>query len=794
MLARTERIKQAIAEKGIANLEYKGVMCCIERARHWTESYRETEGEPPVIRSGKALAKHLEKKTIYIMPDELIVGNVAKDANSLPIWVELNQSDTVKRLMLSPGMLDSKEWKELDGIMEYWKGRTLEETCIRRFPDEVRRHVYPAEDWKAMNSAVYQYPFAAPTPDLEMLFSLGLKGIMKRVEKRLEELDPLRLPSNKDLEATQKQRDVLNAMLIAGGAVIRFAERYSELANGMAKKEGNPVRRAELEQIAENCVRVPAEPPETFWQALQAIWFVHIIDHCFEGPAGGLGQRFDKLLYPFYHKETGAGRLTREKAQELLEDLWVKYERQIQNLRPWNARQGAEGSSMFQNIPIGGVDEFGKDITNELSYLILDATKSARTTQPTLSIRYHSGTPYELIAKSWDVIKSGMGMPAFFNDDTMIAHLLSRGVSLKDARNYSTNGCMGVSIAGKNTHTKPIGGTYLSVAKCLDLALHNGVDILDGKQEGPKTGDPRMLSYEELFEAFRQQLEYAVKIGCLAEQVFRITQGELFQRPFSSLLYKTAMERGEDVTNYEDYGHPWMNATGAIDAADSLTAIKKLIYEDKKITWDKLIKALEADFKGYEDIRRLCLEAPKWGNDDDYVDTITKKVFDTVDSEMEKATDLRGYGHRPIYASASVFVQAGKKVAALPCGRKAREPVADGGASPEVGFGGDPIKVARSVSKLDHVTPVRVLLNQRLATTTTAKQFVNFIRAWGDLGLSHSQFNVVDTATLRDAQVHPEKNPDLIVRVAGYSARFIYLSKISQDAIIARLEQHLPAA
>jgi formate C-acetyltransferase len=794
-VTRSQRIRERLFEHAISGLEYRPeTKADIERARYWTESFKETEGEPLVTRRAKALAHYLEKKTIFITEDELITGSVGRTPYHIIFYPEIESGQLLKTEFLTPGMLTPEEWDELEKILSYWKGKTLEEQCLAIFPDEVKNHVCPSWDWRQVNSHAYQHGRAAPMPDLEMLLSTGLDGIMKKIETRLAELDLLGISSNIELQQTISKRNVLNAMLIAAKGVITYVSRYSKLAREMAEEELSPIRKAELEQIAENCARVPREPAQTFWQALQAIWFVHLEDHVFEGPAGGLGQRFDQLLYPYYRRDIETGRLTREKAQELLENLWLKYEREINFLQPKERREEAEGGTMFQNVTIGGVDEYGNDATNELSYLILDTTKSVRTTQPTLSIRYHAGMPDDLLAKAWEVIKTGMGMPAFFNDKPMISHMLSRGVSLKDARNQSLMGCMGPGIPGKNTHAKEVGGQEISAAKCLEIALNNGIDMLDGKKIGPNTGDPTSFSrYEDVVAAFRVQVEYALKISAFTNQVYRLKQAELLQRPFSSCLCKSAIERAEDVTSYEDYDWPFMNVTGMIDAVDSLTAIKKLIFDDRKVTWNELLSALKADFKGYETVWQLCHGAPKFGSDDDYVDNIAKETFALINSEVEEIKDIRGRSLSPIYQSVAVFVKAGRVTAALPCGRKAREPLADGGASPETGFGQNPIEVLKSVSKIDHERPQRILLNQRLSLATTARQFVNLTRTWGELGISHTQFNVFDVNLMRDAQVHPEKYPDLIVRVAGYSAHFIFLNRVCQDAIIRRAEQSLAA-
>lgn len=790
---RVDKLKGELKEHQLkADWKYADfTKACMERSRYYTESFKKTEGEPMVLRRAKAFANYLEKKTIFILDKELIVGFAGKDPFSLPFYCEIQSPERVRNDVLQEHMLTPDEWKEMEGILDYWKGKTLEEQCVANFPDEVKKIVYPPEDWRQVSVGAYVSHWCSPSPDVQMILSTGLNGRLRRINERLAELDPLKVQGT-ELQETLRKRESLNAMTIATKAVIKFAERYSRLASEIAGKTTDAIRKAELEQIAKNCARVPAEPAETFWEALQAIWFIHMADHMFEAVATGISQRFDQLLLPYFRSDIKAGRLTKETAQELLEHLWIKYERAISVLHEGQRRSWTQGSSMFQNITIGGVDETGNDASNELTYLILDTTKRVRTIQPTISLRYHDKTPDELLAKAWEVIKTGIGMPAFFNDEKCIAHCCSRGISLKDARNYVINGCVSAQIPGTNTWTKEMGSNYFFPVKCLELALNNGVDMLDGRELGPKTGNPREFkTYEDLVEAFRKQMEYSLTAATFAHSVYRLKAAELLCRPFSSVLYKSAIERGEDVTNYEDNYLPVLyNVSGVVDAVDSMASIKKLIFEDRKLTWDKMLKALKADFEGYDDVHRLCMEAPKFG-DDAYVDDIARDVYHLVDSELARQKDLRGHEYRSMYHSVSTFMRAGRVTGALPCGRKARVYLADGGISPEHGCGKNITGVLRAASKVDHTTPVRLLLNQRLSPTTTAKQFVDLVRAWGDLGISHIQFNVFDEKKLRDAQVRPEKYPDLIVRVAGYSALFIDLGKDTQESIIKRCEQVL---
>lgn len=788
--------------KGIAHdhffaEEYSaGTFADIERARYWTELYKQTENQPRVIRQAKALANYLEKRTIYVNPYELVVGSSGKSPAHMPFYVELQPLARLKVTTVASEMLTPEEWQELEEIYKFWDGQTFSELCLREYPEEVKRVLYPGENRKVIESGSYEAPQSCPSPDVEMLLSMGLNRIMKDlVEPRLAALDPFEVSPEK-LGETLRQRDTLNAILIAGKAVVKWAERYSKLAKEMAETTDDPKRRTELEQIARNCERVPAEPAETFWQAIQSFWFIHLVGHVYEEISLGLAQRLDQDLYPYYKRDVESGGLTREEAENLIAQLWIKFERDRARLRPKQRREGGMGGTLFQNISLGGMDDEGRDVTNELTYLMLDATKNIRTVQPTLSIKYHPETPDNLILKAFEVIRTGMGMPAFYSEKPIIAHMLSTGVPLEAARNNTISACCCICVPGTahGNAGRAQANQNFRVAKALEIALNGGVDMLDGEELGPKTDDPRNFKkFEDVLQAFRTQLEYFVRIGAYANNIYLLKAGEFLSRPFSSLLVKGAIERGQDITTYNDWIDPLVNVCGAIDCADSLTAIKKLIYDDKKVTWDEMLIALQANWEGYEHIWKLCQEAPKFGNDDDYADQMTVTTFNIINGALGKFRDIHGVPYRAAYQSVSHFIPRGRETAALPNGRKARTPLADGGISPLYGQGKVPTAVIRSVSKVDADYPARLLLNQRIAPSTTPMQFLNFIRAWGDYALSHTQFNVFDVETLKDAQVHAEKYPDLIVRVAGYSAHFIYLTKDAQDSLIARAEQCLDA-
>jgi pyruvate-formate lyase len=777
----------------------------IESARYHYEYMKDNEVEPYVVRKANGFANYLAKKTIVIMPDEQLVGHPGRDPWYVPVnwnvmmWDRLVPGEKGHGA-LSKGALTPEEWQEFEQIMKYMDKFTIERNVLREiadhYPKEWMRYLYPPENYKAGFNQFYEQAFGATSNNLES-FMGGLNAIKKKIQARIDEEDPLKVPfdqADKLLENIERRNNLI-AMRIASDAVIDFAERYRKLALEMAAAEKDPIRKKELEAIAQNCDC--AEPVTTFYGAVQRFWFEHFISHLCEQMGGSLSQRLDQTFYPYYKADIEAGRITRNQAKELLEEMCIKLERSMGVLLPQNMRSGASGSFLLlQNITLGGVDKHGRDATNDMTYLILETQRDMRCGQPTLSIRYHSGTPDELIVKSFEVLKTGLGMPAFFNDGPAIEHLLNRGWALEDARNNTVAGCVAFTCHGKNTMPHMPSAGAFNMAKCLEAAILDGQCIFDGEQYGLKTGDVKSFAtYEDLVEAMNKQFLHVIYQGWTCSQTVIKWDKALLTKPFSSALSENAIKLGKDIKSAQDYSVPLFGVgTGMIDAIDSLAAIKKLVYDEKKVTWDQMVEAMRADWQGHEDIRKMCLDAPKFGSADPLVDRIAHDIFLMVDTEAAKFKDTLGQPYEVQYHSVSTFIPSGMKTGALPCGRKARSPLADGGISPEAGFGKEPTRVLRSVSAVDAAQNERMLLNMRLNPSTTPKQFVDLIRAWGDLKLSQIQFNMVRSETLRDAQKQPEKYPDLMVRVAGYSALWIDLTPNTQEAVISRAEQTLPAA
>lgn len=767
------------------------VKLCIERGRYWTESYKETVGEPEVIRRAKALEKTLLNMTLYIKDGELLVGNIASTSAHMPYYPEISTESA--RDAIRAKLIDEENLDEFNEIMDFWKGKTINQMVEKEFSEE---------ELKIINACVqvasvdHRGGHTLGSPDYFYTMSNGLNGILAKIDAELEKLSVM--PCDETMGEFLEKRHLFRAMKIAVYAVVKWAQRYSDLAIEKAKQTNDPARKAELMEIARICAKVPGNPPETFREALQFFIFIHFIDHHIERLATGISQRFDQIFYPYYKSDILDKRTAkREEAQELIECLWIKLA-ELGHFHIKERRDTYQGTNLLQIITIGGVDRFGQDASNDLTLLILDATKSIRLTQPSIALRYHNKLNPAVLDKAYDLIKTGMGMPSLHNDAVTIPLLMSLGANIEQARNAAFAVCMAPIVAGINMISKRHAWN-LQPPLCLELALNNGVHRLSGRKLGPATGMPDSLNtYEEVFEAYRQQLSYALNLGARARSVTRHYEIKFMQRPFTSALFERTLEVGKDVMAWEEVCAPWINTCGQIDSADSLTAIKKLVFDDKKYTMSELHAALEADWVSHEDMRQDFINAPKFGNDDDYADEVAKSAFLVVDEETYKCQDYLGGHYTNVPQSVTRHMRYGLLAGALPSGRKAREFLSDAGVSPYPGYDKyGPTAVLMSVSKIDHVHYKRgTLLNQRLAPAVLAGEkgkllFRNYVKAWADLNIFHVQFNVVSSEELKDAQIHPEKYSDLIVRVAGYSAYFNHLTKAAQDSIIQRTEQVL---
>jgi len=585
-----------------------------------------------------------------------------------------------------------------------------------------------------------------------------------------------------------------NAVNITLEATISFAKRYAELATSMAQKESDAQRKAELERIAETCNWVPANPARSFHEAVQSIWFTYLV-LMVEGWGAGMSfGRPDQYLYPFYKKDIEEGRITREEARELIALLYIKANEAV-TVQAGEVARAFSGFAIWPNFTLGGLTKEGKDAVNELSYLFLDAETDVRLNGEELVIRIHKNTPDAFLMKALEVAKLLRGKCKFASDETTIQQLLTDGKPIEYARDFIIVGCHIPTVPGfSHDH----GGGQINIPLMLELALNNGASRLTGEQIGPKTGDPRKFkSYDEVWNAYKKQVEALIPVILLFKNVDQLLYAEYCPSPFQSALFPSCIERGIDIINggtapYRGYAHTLL---GLADVADSLAAIKKVVFENKRITMDKLIEALDKNFEGEEKVLHLLKSAPKYGNDDDYVDSIANEVLIQVSTENAKYKGIKGAISNLGSAVIASNILLGRIVGALPDGRKAGEWFADGGVSPHQGRNvSGPTATLRTIAKLDHTKLTGgATLNMKfnpdaLRDESKMQKLASIVRTFFETGGPLVQFNIVSTDTLRDAQRNPEEYKDLLVRVATYSAKFVELSKEIQDDIIARME------
>lgn len=773
---------------------------CTQRAVLTTEAYRAHEMDQVVLKRAYMLDNVLRNMSIYIDPDALLVGNQASADRAAPIfpeyamdWVIAELDDYEKRdgdrFTISE---DNK--RILREMYPYWKERTLKDKGYAAFPEQARLF-YDLGIIKTEGNITSGDAHIAV--DYGRVLREGLHGVRERT---LAAQGALQLTKFEDLKKSYFYR----AILIVLDAVEAYVLRYAALAEAQAATAA-PERAKELREIARICRKVPMEPADTFHEALQSVWFVHCILQIESNGHSLSYGRFDQYVLPYYLKSKADG-MTQEQACELLENLWLRTFT-INKIRSWSHTRFSAGSPLYQNVTIGGQTTDGRDATNELSYLVLRTVARCHLPQPNLTVRYHKGLSDDFMRECVEVIRCGFGMPAFNNDEIIIPSFLNLGVKKEDAYNYSAIGCVEVAVPGKWGY-RCTGMSFLNFPKTLMIALNDGVDISSGKRVCEGVGHfLNMERFEDVMHAWdvfvREFCRQAVVLDSCADLVLEQEVPDIL----CSALTDDCIARGKHLKEGGAvYDYISDLQVGIANLGDSLAAIKKCVYEDKSVTREQLWNALLTDFAGEEGerIRQLLLAVPKYGNDDDYVDSLVVEGYDSYIDEIAKHKNTR-FGRGPIgggyYAgtsSISANVPQGAGTCATPDGRHAGEPLAEGCSPTHGADTNGPTSVFKSVSKLrtDKITG-GVLLNQKVSPSMLAKprdreKLILLLRTFFDvLHGFHVQYNVVSRETLLDAQIHPEKHKDLIVRVAGYSAFFNVLSRQTQDDIIARTEQVL---
>ncbi len=783
----------AITER-VARLRQQSLDACptvsTERAELITQFYRKHQG-PISAPMRRALAfKHLmEHRTICINEGELLVGEKGPAPKATPTYPELcchSQQDLAIldsrdkiRFAVSE---QAREIYESD-IIPFWTGKSMRDLIFREMADE----------WKAPYQAgIFTEFMEQRSPGHTVLdgkiYQKGLADFQRDIQHRISELDYLN-----DREAYAR-KEQLRAMDICAGALCRFAQRHADRALELAQREEKGQRRAELERIAKVCRHVPAHPPRDFWEALQAYWFVHLGVTIELNPWDAFSPgHLDQHLHPFYVAGLADGSLTRESAEELLQCLWIKF-----NNQPAPPKVGvtAEESSTytdFAQINTGGVQVDGSDAVNEVTYLILDVVEQMRLLQPSASIQVSKKSPNRFVKRAGRVIRTGFGQPSVFNSDLIVQELIRQGKSVADARSGGSSGCVEVGAFGKENYNLT---GYFNLPKVLEITLNNGLDPGTGQRIGLQTGDPTgFASFEDLFDAFVQQLQHFVDVKIRGNNVIERLYATYMPAPFLSLLIDDCILTGRD---YHDggarYNTTYIQGVGVGTATDALAAIAWHVFGQQTWSMAELLAALRDDFDGHERLLQTALHrGPRYGNDDPFADNIMTRLFEAYFRAIDGRPNTKGGSYHINLLPTTVHVYFGSLVGATPDGRKAGTPLSEGISPVQGADRNGPTAVLRSAARMDHARTGGTLLNLKLTPALLESDeglddLVHLIRGYFRMDGHHVQFNVVDKATLRAAQRNPGLYRDLIVRVAGYSDYFCDLGRALQDEIIARTE------
>ena len=827
---RIERLRDALFAK-MPEIE-------ADRAVLVTESYKETEDLPIITRRAKAFKKILENIPITIRKDELIVGSATKAPRGCQMFPEFSfewmeaELDTVETRSADPFYIAEETKATLREVYKYWKGKTTSDLATAY----MRPETLTAIEHNMFTAGNYFYNgIGHVTVMYEEVLAIGFRGIIEKAQKELADLD---LKADNAVE----KRIFLEALIESYEAAITYARRYSDLALSMAEKCADVQRRDELTTISKICAKVPEYGAETFYEACQSFWFVQMLLQVESSGHSISPGRFDVYMYPYYKKDFDKGSITREFAQELMDCIWIKLN-DLNKCRDAASAEGFAGYSLFQNLIAGGQDKNGEDITNDLSFMCINASMHVMLPQPSLSVRIWNKTPHEFLIKAAKLTRTGCGLPAYYNDEVIIPALISRGLTLEDAREYNIIGCVEPQKAGKTDGWHD--AAFFNMCRPLELVFSNGKD--KGKQISIKTGEVEdMTTFEEFYDAYKAQMNYMISLLVDADNSIDMAHAKRCPLPFLSGMVEDCIKRGKSVQEGGAvYNFTGPQGFGVANMADALYAIKTLVFEQKKFTLAELKQALADNFgkgggtgldaqaitvgvvksladKGFEvsedqianiyknvksetetvqdggrakEIFDMIEEVPKFGNDLPEIDAFARDVAYTYTKPLESYKNPRGGIFQAGLYPVSANVPLGAQTGATPDGRYAYTPVADG-VSPAAGRDiSGPTAAANSVAKLDHfIASNGTLFNMKfhpsaLEGTSGLEAFATLVRGYFDQKGMHMQFNVVSRETLRDAQAHPENYRNLIVRVAGYSALFTTLSKSLQDDIINRTEQ-----
>jgi len=760
-----------------------------DRAVLITESYEKTLGQPYIIRRARALEHILLNMKICIQNKQLIAGSFAGKTRGSQVFPEYDMEFIIKELddfanRTADHFYISQENKEiLKKIYPKWQGNTVADVALDIFPEIAREG---ARDYIYLLTAL-RSGIGHMIIDYQSAISLGITGVLEKIEKLQNKLSF----NEPDF---QKKSSYYQALKIICQAVIAFADRFAALAEKMAETEDDPIRKGELLKIAENCHKVPAQPARSFWEALQSFWFIHLILHIESSGHSVSPGRFDQYMYPYYINDLKNNVLSQKFAEELIHCLWLKFF-ELNKIRDKESSIAFGGYPMFQNLIVGGQNANGRSAINELSHLCLEATAKIGLPQPSLSIRWYYGCPEDFLTHAMKVVSYGYGMPALFNDEVLIPNMLQLGYTLEEARNYAIVGCTETSVPGISEPW--LTGGFLNLLKVLELTIYNGYDPLLNKQYNCQTGDVcQFKTFKDFMQAYFMQLKYYLKQLITCDNILDQIHGELCPTPFESIFIKDCLEKGEtSLSGGARYNYTTLEAVGIANVADSLATIKKLIYEEQRLSWSDLKNILINNFSEQEDLRQHILnKVPKYGNDQDYVDNLGAEVVDKLYSEVCKYRTPRGGRYNIALYTIASHVLFANKTGATPDGRKRGMVLADGGVSCSQGRDKEGLTALfKSVVKLDPYkaagsTLLNVKLNPSLLQGNSFNKIIDVIKTYFLLKGQHVQFNVIDADTLRDAQKNPEKYSSLTVRVAGFSVLFTTIDPQLQEDIIRRTE------
>jgi len=766
---------------------------CMERALLETEAYKMHEGRVSVPELRALAFLHImENKTLWIGEGELIVGEKGSKPLSAPSFPEIcchtaedlrvmNERDLIF-FRVSADAFEAQE----KTVIPFWKDRAIRDRLLGAMTSE----------WKRCYSAGIFTEFMEQRGPGHTVGShiIYHKGFLEYKQEIGEAITALDAPGDK--EALQK-REQLMAMSICCDGIMALGRRYAAYTRELAEQESDGVRRSELLQIAENCDVVPAHRPKTYWQAIQMYWFVHLGVTSEINPWDAYSPgRLDQHLFPFFKSDCATGILDRDRALELLECLWVKFNNQPAPPKVGITLKESSTYTDFANINTGGIAADGSNGVNDVSYLILDCMDEMRLLQPSSNVQISHKTPHEFLLRACEVSRKGWGQPAFYNTDAIIQELLNAGKSLEDARLGGASGCVETGAFGNEAY---ILTGYFNLPKILEITLHNGFDPVSGEQLGPMTGKAEdFTEYTQLFDAYARQIEHFVSIKVAGSNIIEAFYARYLPVPFLSVITNDCIANGKDYNaGGARYNTSYIQGVGIGSATDSLSAIRYAVFDEKLFSMEHLMKALKNNFDGFDDIRALVTNrAPKYGNDDDRADEIMQAVFGAYHKAVTGRPNMRGGEYRVNMLPTTCHIYFGEVTGALPNGRFCGKPLSEGISPTQGADVNGPTAALLSASKMDQLKTGGTLLNQKFTPSVVEgdkglEGMACLVAAYFNLDGHHIQFNVVDRQVLLDAQANPEEHRDLIVRVAGYSDHFRNLSKALQDEIIERTE-HSP--